>query len=59
MSAYAPEAWIDHSKTKIGHEIPFTRQFCEYVPPRPLAEIDPVLLETEKINMRDAGGLKR
>lgn len=42
------EAWIDHSKTKIGYEIPFTRHFYECVPPRPLAEIDAELLETEK-----------
>lgn len=37
---YAPEAWIDHAKTKEGAEIPFTRHFYQYVPPRPLEEID-------------------
>ncbi|MFS2279193.1 class I SAM-dependent DNA methyltransferase [Microbacterium sp. OR21] len=37
---YAPDAWVDHSKTKAGAEIPFTRQFYQYVPPRPLEEID-------------------
>jgi type I restriction enzyme M protein len=36
---YVPDAWIDHGKTKIGYEIPFTRQFYVYVPPRPVAEI--------------------
>ncbi len=36
---YVPDAWIDHSKTRIGYEIPFTRQFYVYVPPRPVAEI--------------------
>lgn len=55
---YAPEAWIDHSKTKIGYEIPFTRHFYEYVPPRPLAEIDAELLETEKRIQELLGGLK-
>ena len=35
-----PDAWIDESKTKEGAEIPFTRHFYEYVPPRPLEEID-------------------
>jgi type I restriction enzyme M protein len=35
-----PEAWVDHSKTKIGYEVPLTRKFYRYVPPRPLAEID-------------------
>lgn len=33
-------AWIDHSKTKVGYEIPFNRHFYKYVPPRPLEEID-------------------
>ncbi len=37
---YVPDAWVDHAKTKIGYEIPLTRQFYTYVPPRPLAEID-------------------
>jgi type I restriction enzyme M protein len=37
---YVRDAWIDHSKTKIGYEIPLTRHFYKYVPPRPLAEID-------------------
>jgi type I restriction enzyme M protein len=37
---HVPDAWVDESKTKIGYEIPFTRHFYEYVPPRPLAEIE-------------------
>ena len=37
---YVPDAWVDHGKTKIGYEIPLTRHFYKYVPPRPLAEID-------------------
>lgn len=37
---YMPDAWIDHGKTKEGAEIPFTRHFYRYVPPRPLEEID-------------------
>ena len=36
---YVPDAWIDHTKTKVGFEIPFTRQFYVYTPPRPVAEI--------------------
>jgi type I restriction enzyme M protein len=36
---YVPDAWIDHEKTRIGYEIPFTRQFYVYTPPRPVAEI--------------------
>ena len=30
---YAPDAWIDRSKTKIGYEIPMTRYFYEYQQP--------------------------
>ena len=37
---HVPDAWIDQDKTKIGYEIPFTRYFYTYAPPRPLAEID-------------------
>ncbi|MCM9080079.1 type I restriction-modification system subunit M [Streptomyces spororaveus] len=44
---HAPDAWIDHTKTKIGYEIPFTRHFYVYKPPRPLAEIDAELKSLE------------
>jgi type I restriction enzyme M protein len=37
---HVPDAWIDHEKTKIGYEIPFTRHFYKFVPPRPMEEID-------------------
>jgi len=37
---FVPDAWVDHAKTKIGYEIPLTRQFYRYVPPRPIEEID-------------------
>ena len=40
VKPHVPDAWIDWAKTKIGYEIPFTRHFYKYVPPRPLAEID-------------------
>ena len=36
----APDAWIDHDKTKVGYEIPFNRHFYVFEPPRELAEID-------------------
>ncbi len=38
--SHAPDAWIDHDKTRIGYEIPFNRHFYVFEPPRPLAEID-------------------
>ena len=31
---YAPDAWIDEKKSKVGYEIPFTREFYKYVAPR-------------------------
>ena len=37
---HAPDAWIDHEKTKIGYEIPFNRHFYVFTPPRPLEVID-------------------
>ena len=36
---YAPDAWIDHSKTKAGYEIPMTRYFYEYQPPEAVEDI--------------------
>ena len=45
---YAPNAWIDEKKTKIGYEIPFTREFYKYVAPRSSAEIFAHLEELDK-----------
>lgn len=47
---HAEDAWIDESKTKVGYEIPFNRQFYVFEPPRPLEEIDADLKEvTDRI----------
>ena len=40
VKPHAPDAWIDHEKTKVGYEIPFNRHFYVFTPPRPLEEID-------------------
>ncbi|MBO6514870.1 MAG: hypothetical protein JJ974_12985, partial [Phycisphaerales bacterium] len=37
---HVPDAWVDESKTKVGYEIPFTRHFFVYEPPRPLDVIE-------------------
>lgn len=45
---YVPDAWIDEKKIdekdgrlgRVGYEIPVTRYFYEYEPPRPLEEIE-------------------
>ncbi len=36
---HVPDAWIDHTKTKVGYEIPLNRHFYRYEPPRPLETI--------------------
>ena len=36
---FAPDAWIDRSKSRVGYEIPFTRYFYRYEAPKPSAEI--------------------
>lgn len=54
---HAPDAWIDHEKTKVGYEIPFNRHFYVFQPPRPLAEIDAELkVVTDRI-LTMIGGL--
>ena len=56
---HAPDAWIDHEKTKVGYEIPFNRHFYVFQPPRPLAEIDAELKTcTDKI-LTMIGGLTK
>jgi type I restriction enzyme M protein len=47
VKPYVPDAWVDTDKTKIGYEIPLTRHFYKYVPPRPLEDIDAELSELE------------
>lgn len=42
------DAWIDHSKTKVGYEIPLTRHFYVYQPPRPLSEIAEEISQLDK-----------
>ena len=50
---HVPDAWVDHSKTKFGYEIPLNRHFYVYEPPRPLDEIEADLqtLENEITTM--------
>ena len=44
---YVPDAWVDYTKTKLGYEIPVTRHFYKYVPPRSLTEIDAEIRQLE------------
>jgi type I restriction enzyme M protein len=53
---HAPDAWIDHDKTRTGYEIPFNRHFYVFEPPRPLAAIDADLKQvTDRILTMIAG----
>ncbi len=45
---FAPDAWIDEKKSKVGYEIPFTRYFYKYQAPQPSTEIMVEILELEK-----------
>ena len=44
---YVPDAFADRSKDKIGYEIPFTRYFYKYTPPRKSADILAEIAENE------------
>ena len=37
---HVPDAWTDEARTRIGYEIPFTRHFYVFEPPRALVAID-------------------
>jgi len=52
---FSPDAWIDKSKTKIGYEIPFTRYFYKYTPPKPSNEL---MAEIMKLEMELEGALE-
>lgn len=52
---FAPDAWIDEKKTKVGYEIPFTRYFYEYIPPKPAQELE---IEIKEIEMDLDGALE-
>lgn len=49
VAPHWPDAWIDYDKIKVGYEIPITRHFYVYEPPRPLEaiEADIAALEAE------------
>lgn len=55
VKPYAADAWIDESKRdeqdgevgRVGYEIPFTRYFYTYEPPRSVEEIEKDIVEVE------------
>ena len=44
---FAPDAWIDTKKSKIGYEIPFTRSFYKYEVPQSSTEIMSEIMDLE------------
>lgn len=46
---FAPDAWIDKKKNKVGYEIPMTRYFYQYQAPEPVESI------VERIRVLEAG----
>jgi type I restriction enzyme M protein len=59
VKPHAPDAWIDHEKTKVGYEIPFNRHFYVFTPPRSLAEIDADLKQVTDRMLVLLGGLSQ
>lgn len=49
---HVPDAWIDHSKTKVGYEIPLNRHFYRYEAPRELEVIESEIKALEEDIMR-------
>ena len=45
---HVPDAWIDHSKTKLGYKIPLNRHFYVYQPPRDLRQIEADIKKVER-----------
>jgi len=52
---HVPDAWIDHTKTKVGYEIPLNRHFYRYEPPRPLEVIETDIKKLEDDIMKMLG----
>ncbi|WKV12193.1 type I restriction-modification system subunit M [Marivirga harenae] len=49
VKPHVPDAWINHSKSKVGYEINFTRYFYEYKPLRNLEDIRADILALEEV----------
>ena len=45
---FAPDAWYDKSKMKLGYEISFTKYFYKHEPLRDLADIENDIMQLEK-----------
>jgi type I restriction enzyme M protein len=45
---FAPDAWYDDKKMKVGYEISFTKYFYKHEPLRDLADIENDIMQLEK-----------
>ena len=45
---FAPDAWIDDKKIKLGYEIPFVRLFYKYEAPKASEEIKKEIIDLQK-----------
>lgn len=45
---YNPSAWMDRGKDKVGYEIPFTRLFYKFIPPKASSDIFAEIKQLEK-----------
>ncbi len=52
---YAPDAWLDESKTQIGYEVSFTRHFYK---PKPLRSLDEIAAEIVAVERETEGLLE-
>ena len=48
VAPYSPDFIVDEKKTKIGYEIPFTREFYQYTPLKPSSDIFEELKDLEQ-----------
>lgn len=48
VAPYAPDYHVDEEKTRIGYEIPFTREFYRYTPLKPSSEVFQTLKNLEQ-----------
>jgi len=53
---HVPDAWIEHSKNKVGYEINFTRYFYEY---KPLRSLDDIRADILKLEQETSGMIKQ
>ena len=48
VSPFVEDAWVDDPQGREGYEVPFTRLFYRYRPPRTLEEVDRDLQHVEQ-----------